>query len=118
VINVEDEVAKVVQRVRADGGLKTQWRARLERFARAKQGVRMFCAADAVSEPAFFWRRRFSAQAGGVPTIVVAQKKATGFGDSGVARARLVPVRDRSTTMPASVSAVRYEVRLGMLRAV
>jgi len=53
--------------------LKSQWRARLERFAVAKQSVRAFCAVEAVSEPAFFhWRKRLSGQAeAGMPFIAL-----------------------------------------------
>ncbi len=81
-------------RVRGEA-LKVQWRARLERFAEAKQSVRAFCVAEAVSEPTFFhWRKKLSGQAEVAPPRVRVRKRAVGFVDAGIARVRstLVPV--------------------------
>jgi len=40
-----------------------QWRARLDRFAKDRQTVAAFCAAERVSVPAFYyWRKRLGSE--------------------------------------------------------
>jgi len=92
VINMEGEMDHAVGCVRGEV-LQSQWRARLERFAGAKQSVRAFCAAEAVSEPTFFhWRKRLSEQAEVAPPRVRVRKRAVGFVDVGVTRVRQAPM--------------------------
>jgi len=95
--------------------LKSQWRARLERFAGAKQSVRAFCAAEAVSEPAFFhWRKRLSGQDDVAPPRVGARKRAVGFVDAGVARVRPTPMSMPGGSLAASLAAgLEVQIDLG-----
>jgi len=101
---------QAVRRVRGEE-LKAQWRARLGRFADAKQSVRAFCASEAVSEPTFFhWRRRLGAQA--VGALARARTKPAGFFEVGVARVRPTLMRAKALPVP-SQSSVEVQIDLG-----
>lgn len=103
---------RAVGRVRGEV-LKSQWRARLERFAGAKQSVRAFCALEAVSEPAFFhWRKRLSEQGEIAPPRVRVRKRAIGFVDAGIARVRPAPMPVRSLPTPLA-GGLEVQIDLG-----
>jgi len=108
----EGEMEQAVGRIRGEV-LKLQWRARLERFAVAKQSVRAFCAAEAVSEPAFFhWRKRLSGQAEVARPRV--RKRAVGFVDVGVTRVRQAPMPPPIGPLPAPLAAgLEVQIDLG-----
>jgi transposase-like protein len=45
--------------------LRSEWRARLERWQKSGLGVREFCAAEDVGEPSFYqWRKKLGVKAG------------------------------------------------------
>jgi len=108
----EGEMDQGLGRVRGEA-LKLQWRARLDRFAGAKQSVRVFCAAESVSEPAFFhWRKRLSGQAEAAPQRVRVRKRAVGFVDAGVARVRPAPMPGGSLMAPLA-GGLEVQIDLG-----
>jgi transposase-like protein len=73
--------------------LRAQWRARLDRFARAGGSVAALCAAEGVSAWSLYrWRRKLGAEAGKVPARTAVAKSTargvdrTGFIVAGAAR--------------------------------
>ncbi len=49
----------------ANPQLRSEWRARLERWQKSGLGVREFCAAEDVGEPSFYqWRKKLGLMAG------------------------------------------------------
>jgi len=103
----------------ADGeDLRTQWRARLERFRRDGRSVAQFCAAEAVSKWSFYyWRRRLASPVHALPRTAVSKPRgcevgATGFIDAGVAR--LGASEPQRMMAPPLVSpAVELRIELG-----
>ena len=67
----------------------------------AKQSVRAFCAAEAVSEAAFFhWRKRLSGQDWVAPPRVGVRKRPVEFVDAGIAHVRPTPLSVGSLPAP------------------
>ena len=110
--DMDGEMEQAVGRVRG-AVLKSQWRARLERFAGAKQSVRAFCAAEAVSEPAFFhWRKRLSEPAEVARPLVRVRKRAAGFVDAGLARVGAAPMPGGPLSTPLAAG-LEVQIDLG-----
>jgi hypothetical protein len=80
-----------------------QWRARLDRFAKDRQTVVAFCAAERVSVPAFYyWRKRLGSE--GLP----ATHATVGFIDAGAVRP------DGAAAVAAAAPVHGLEVRLDL----
>jgi hypothetical protein len=86
-----------------DSTSAAQWRARLDRFAKDRQTVAVFCAAERVSVPAYYyWRKRLGSE--GLPVVHAAR----GFIDAGPVRA------DGGVAVASANPAHGIEVRLDL----
>jgi putative transposase len=86
-----------------DSTSAAQWRARLDRFAKGRQTVAAFCAAERVSVPAYYyWRKRLGSE--GLPAAHASRS----FIDVGPVRA------DSGATVAAAAPVPGLEVRLDL----
>jgi hypothetical protein len=114
---VEGEVAKSTAMAAEGEDRRTQWRARLGRFARDGGSVAQFCAAEAVSKWAFYyWRRRLAAPA--LPrTAVLAKPRVLSAGAAGfieVGAGRLGASQPRAVmAQPLASAGVELRIELG-----
>ena len=102
------------QRVRRLGGegRESQWRARLQRFVKARQSVVAFCAAESVSVPSFYyWRTKLSAR--GEPQRRAAPIDTAGFIDVGGARLAHGPDRGAATSDALATTGIELRIDLG-----
>lgn len=92
-------------------GRESQWRERLRRFARSRQNVVAFCAAESVSVPSFYyWRTKLSA--GSAPRRAAAPVEPAGFIDVGGVRGAYGPDRGAATS-DALVPGIEVRIELG-----
>jgi hypothetical protein len=92
-------------------GRESQWRERLQRFAKSRQSVVAFCAAESVSVPSFYyWRTKLSA--GGAPRRAAAPMDAPGFIDVGGLLGAHGPDRG-ATTSDALATGIELRIELG-----
>ncbi|MFZ5541460.1 MAG: IS66 family insertion sequence element accessory protein TnpA [Pseudomonadota bacterium] len=115
---VEDGMAKSNAETGGQG-LRAQWQARLERFARDGGSVAAFCAAEGVSAWSLYrWRRKLGAEAGKVPARTAVAKSVVravdtaGFIDVGVARVGGAGEHAQSVP-PAAAAPVQVRIELG-----
>lgn len=101
------------QRVTRLGGevRESQWRERWRRFAKARQSVVAFCAAESVSVPSFYyWRTKLSASGGRGRSD--APMDAAGFIDVGSARLASGPARGAAAS-DAFATGIELRIELG-----